>query len=126
VLYTGDWSDGAVRKLAVSAGGNLERLLLLAEADVRSKAPETVTDGLERLAELRERLENAPVERRLLAKGTGRVLREAFGLSGKRLAEAVGILEEAVLSGELPPQADPELCVRFLSPEAGGTGTPGP
>lgn len=126
VLYNSDWSDGAVRRLASSAGDNLEMLLALAEADVRSKAPETVREGLGRLNELRERLKNAPVEKRLLAKGTGRVVREALGLSGKRLAEAVGRLEEAVLSGELPPRADPELCVRFLSPEAGGTGTQGP
>lgn len=126
VLYTGDWSDGAVRKLAASAGDNLEKLLALAEADVRSKTPETVSEGLGRLNELRERLKNAPVDKGLLAKGTGRVLQEALGLSGKRLSEAVGKLEEAVLSGELPPRADPELCVRFLSPEAGGTGTPGP
>jgi len=126
VLYRSDWSDGAVRKLAVAADGNLERLLALAEADIRSKAPETVMEGLERLAELRERLGSVPAEKRLLAKGTGRVLREALGLSGKHLAEAVGRLEEAVLSGKLPSQPDPELCVRFLSSAAGGTGTPGP
>ncbi len=126
VLYTGDWSDGAVLKLAASAGDNLEKLLALAEADVRSKTPETVSEGLGRLNELRERLKNAPVEKGLLAKGTGRVLQEALGLSGKRLSEAVGKLEEAVLSGELGSQPDPELCVRFLSSSFGGTGRQGP
>jgi tRNA nucleotidyltransferase/poly(A) polymerase len=115
VLYNSDWSDGAVRRLAGSAGGNLERLLALAEADVRSKAPETVRDGLDRLAELRERLQNMPAGKSLLAKGTGKVVSEALGLSGKRLAEAVARLEEAVLAGELPPGADPGLCVSFLS-----------
>ncbi|MFO7626692.1 MAG: HD domain-containing protein [Candidatus Fermentibacteraceae bacterium] len=126
VLYRSDWSDGAVRRLAGSAGENLDRLLALTEADIRSKAPETVREGLESLAELRKRLENTPVEKRLLAKGTGKVVREALGLSGKRLAEAVGKLEEAVLSGELQPQPDPELCVRFLSSSFGGTGIQGP
>lgn len=126
VLYTSDWSDGAVRRLAGSAGVNLMRLLALAEADVRSKAPETVREGLGRLAELGGRLESIPAEKRLLAKGTGKAVREALGLSGKCLAEAVGKLEEAVLSGELQPGADPELCVRFLSSSSGGTGTPGP
>lgn len=126
VLYRGDWSDGAVRRLASSAGGNLDRLLALAEADVRSKAPETTRDGLERIAELRGRLEGIPEDRRLLAKGTGRALRESMGLSGKHLSEAVGRLEEAVLSGELPNRADPELCVRFLSSASGGKDTQGP
>lgn len=126
VLYTSDWSDGAVRRLACSSGGNLELLLALAEADVRAKAPETVRDGLERLSELRERLGRMPAENRLLAKGTGRALRDIMGLSGKRLAEAVGRLEEAVLSGELPPRADPELCVSFLASATGETDRQGP
>lgn len=114
VLYNSEWSVGAVRRLANDAGGNLEMLLQLAEADAKSKAPETCLKGLENLNELRLRLERLEERRRLLARGTGKDLSQALGLTGNNLGRAISRLEDAVLANELPPEPDIDLCVRFL------------
>ncbi len=116
VLYSADWSDGAVRRLANDAGGDLDMLLSLARADVLSKAPETRSRGLENLSELSSRLERREERRRLLARGTGKALSDAMGITGVRLGRAVACLEDAVMAGELPVEPDIELCVRFLGP----------
>ncbi len=113
-LYRSGWSDGAVRRMAASAGENLERLLALAEGNIRSKAPATVPEGLMLLEELRKRLEGLERRKRLLARGTGRALQEALGLSGGRLSEAVARLEDGILEGNLPPEPGLEECIRFL------------
>lgn len=116
VLYRSDWSDGAVRRLAAAAGEDLDRLLALAEGDVRSKTPDSVSGGLALLSELRNRLKGREQRTRLLARGTGRALQEALGLSGKRLAETVARLEDGVLEGALPREPDLDECLRFLAP----------
>lgn len=126
VLYHSGWGEGAVRRLAASAGENLERLLALARADTLSKEPETARRGLEKLEELEERLRGLSPRGRLLRRGTGKALQEKLGFRGERLGEAISRLEEAVISGELPTEPDPESCVRFLGPPSDEGRRPGP
>lgn len=121
VLYKSDWSDGAVRRLAMAAEGNLEGLLALATADTKAKAPDTVRYGLQRLGDLEARLATVATGKRLLAKGTGRAIQDALGVSGRRLGTMVRRLEEAVLDGELPPEPEPGECIRFLESSSAET-----
>jgi poly(A) polymerase len=53
--YEGEWTDGAVRRLARDAGDALEDLFLLSRSDVTSKRPERVAAAERRVDDLRER-----------------------------------------------------------------------
>jgi poly(A) polymerase len=103
VFYKSEWTDGAVRRLARDAGPQLERLMLLARADIGASAyPEP-----EKLDELQERLERVRAERpsRLEPLITGdeimRVRRIGPGPEVGRLKKK---LEELVIDGELAPE----------------------
>jgi poly(A) polymerase len=53
--YEGEWTDGAVRRLARDAGDALEDLFMLSRADVTSKRPERVRAAEQKVDDLRER-----------------------------------------------------------------------
>ncbi|MFO8182980.1 MAG: HD domain-containing protein [Candidatus Aegiribacteria sp.] len=119
VLYSGEWSQRAVRKLARDAGEHLERLLDLARADMASHAEPFASRGLENLEELRERLRSraADVHRRVLPKELGNILIRRVGSDISR-APQVGLilsnLRELVHQGVLQEMAPPEVYLKYL------------
>lgn len=119
VLYTGQWSQRAVRKLARDAGEHLERLLDLARADIASHAEPFASKGLRNLEELRERLGSgaADVHRRVLPKELGSILINRVGSDISR-APQVGLIlsnfRELVHQGVLPEMAPPEVYLDYL------------
>jgi poly(A) polymerase len=125
VLYSPQWSDRAVRKLARDAGEYLEELLDLAQSDIAAHAAPAALEGMTRLEELRRRLADlAPeVRRRVLPGELGRILMNRIGSDISR-APQVGIilsnLEELVHQGVLPELASPEVYLEYLDehPEA--------
>src|SRR5260370_37348497 len=56
--YTSDWTDGAVRRLMLDAGTNLQDLLDLSQADITSYRVDKVTRAAARVAELGERCQH--------------------------------------------------------------------
>jgi poly(A) polymerase len=107
VHYTDHWSDRAVRRFVRRAGGHLEKLLDLVEAD--SAALKLRKEKLAELAKLRQRLA-------LLA---GKTLPPRSPLAGDRIMELLGLppgplvgaakqaLSEAVEDGEIEPAEEP-------------------
>jgi poly(A) polymerase len=105
VAYEDSWNDAAVRRLIRDAGDVFEDLLLVAEADLRaSDYPDA--GKCERLRERAERLGRDEV-RQLRSPLDGDELMRLAGREGgpwlRRVKEA---LVDAVIEGELVPEAD--------------------
>ncbi len=60
--YTSDWTDGAVRRLMLDAGANLQDLLDLSRADITSYRVDKVTRAIARVAELDQRCQHLKEE----------------------------------------------------------------
>lgn len=105
VFYRSEWSDGAVRRLARDAGPLLERLMLLARADIAASA----YPHPEKLAELQDRLDAAMAEHpsRLGALITGEDIMRVKGMQpGPEVGRIKRRLEELVIDGEIPPEKE--------------------
>jgi poly(A) polymerase len=112
VFYRLEWTDGAVRRLARDAGPQLDRLMLLARADIAASAyPEP-----QKLDELQARLNGVREERpsRLEPLITGDEIMRARGIGpGPEVGRIKQKLEELVIDGVIPPQR--EAVVEYLS-----------
>lgn len=53
--YSSDWTDGAVRRLIRDVGDDLDSLFALSRADITSRRPAKVIEGLNRVAEFEQR-----------------------------------------------------------------------
>jgi poly(A) polymerase len=103
VFYRSDWTDGAVRRLARDAGPQLDRLMLLARADIAASA----YPGPEKLDELQARLSGVREERpsRLQPLVTGDDIMRVRGIGpGPEVGRIKQKLEELVIDGEIPPE----------------------
>jgi putative nucleotidyltransferase with HDIG domain len=102
VYYRSEWSDGAVRRLARDAGGQLERLMALARADVAASAyPEP-----EKLDELAARLASVLAERptRMTTPIDGADIMRVRGLApGPEVGRIKERLGELIMDGEVEP-----------------------
>jgi putative nucleotidyltransferase with HDIG domain len=112
VFYKSEWTDGAVRRLARDAGPLLDRLMLLARADIAASAyPEP-----EKLDELQARLESVQSERpsRLAPLISGEEIMRVRGVgAGPEVGRLKQKLEELVLDGEIP--AEKQAVIDYLS-----------
>ena len=112
VFYKSEWSDGAVRRLARDAGPLLERLMLLARADIAASAyPEP-----EKLDELQARLDSVRAEHpsRLPPLISGEQIMRVRGIGpGREVGRIKQKLEELVIDGEIPPES--EALIDYLS-----------
>lgn len=118
VLYSGEWSDRAVRKLAMESGEYLESLLDLAQADITAHAEPYSSNGAARMVELRERLRRlAPnTSRRVLPRDLGKILmKRADGESSSAIGVILSNLEELVHQGILPEMASPGVYLEYLA-----------
>jgi poly(A) polymerase len=108
VYYSPEWTDGAVRRLARDAGPVLDRLIVLARADIGASAyPEP-----EKLDELQARLNAVLSERpsRLAPLVTGEDVMRARGIApGPEVGRIKKRLEEMVMDGDLAPTREAVL-----------------
>ena len=104
VFYRSEWTDGAVRRMARDAGPLLDRLMLLARADIAASSyPEP-----EKLDELQARLDAVRAEHpsRLAPLITGDEIMHLRGIGpGPEVGRIKQKLEELVIDGELPPDS---------------------
>jgi poly(A) polymerase len=112
VFYKSEWTDGAVRRLARDAGPLLDRLMLLARADIAASAyPEP-----EKLDELQARLDSVQAEHpsRLAPLVSGEeIMRIRDIRPGPEVGRVKQKLEELVIDGEIP--AEKEAVIDYLS-----------
>lgn len=117
VLYSGEWSDRAVRRLIEDAGGDLDRLMELATADVAAHSERFSVTGEARLAELNSRIGKLgkDMKARLLPRELGLRLRSECGPEGgHEVGVLIANLEELVRCGVLPAMAQPETYLSYL------------
>lgn len=103
VYYGHEWTDGAVRRLARDAGPLLDRLMVLARADIAASA----YPHPEKLDDLQKRLQAVMSERpsRLEPVVTGEDIMRVRGIRpGPEVGRIKRRLEELVLDGELPAE----------------------
>lgn len=105
VFYRSEWTDGAVRRLMRDAGPLLDRLMLLARADIAASAyPEP-----EKLDELQARIDAVRAERpsRLEPLISGAEIMRIRGIApGPEVGRIKQRLEELVMDGEIPPERE--------------------
>jgi len=120
VLYSSEWSDRAVKKLAGDAGEYLELLMDLGSADIAAHAEPYASNGCSRMAELRTRLRRLVPEnhKRVLPSDLGRILMERAGADTGSFPE-IGVildnLEELVHQGILPEMASPGVYLDYIA-----------
>ncbi len=120
VLYSSEWSDRAVRKLAMESGENLDLLLNLASADIAAHADPYAFEGAVRMAELRERLHRLTPDTRkqLLPRDLGKVLMKRASTnigSSPEIGIILSNLEELVHQGILPEMASAQFYLDYLA-----------
>lgn len=105
--YADDWTDSAVRRLALEAGAAFEDLLDLAAADVTSARAERQAAAARRVNGLRahwERLEAEHALAELKSPLDGNELMAMFGRPpGRWIADIKDRLRDLVIDGELDP-----------------------
>jgi len=106
VHYTDEWSDRAVRRFIHRAGGHLDRLLALVEAD--SASLRLYKGKLQDLEKLGKRVETIrgtmPKPRSPL---TGQQIMEILDIEpGLSVGKAKNALIEAVVEGDIPPEEE--------------------
>ncbi|MGI8643516.1 MAG: CCA tRNA nucleotidyltransferase, partial [Thermomicrobiales bacterium] len=105
--YEPDWTDSAVRRLALEAEDVLDDLLDLAAADVTSAREDRQRLGTERIASLRDHLTRLEAEQalaKLQSPLDGNALMALFDRPpGRWIAEIKDHLRELVIDGELHP-----------------------
>ena len=116
VYYRSEWTDGAVRRLARDAGAQIERLMVLARADIAASAyPEP-----EKLDELAARLATVLSERptRMAAPVDGEDIMRARGLApGPEVGRIKERLGELIMDGEIEPSREAVLAYLQSHPE---------
>jgi poly(A) polymerase len=111
VYYDSEWTDGAVRRLARDADGDLDALLQLARADIGASA----YDHPEKLDELAARLDAARREEpsRLRSPISGQEIMRVRGVApGPEVGRIKNRLDELVLEGTIEPSR--EAILRYL------------
>jgi len=116
VYYRAEWSDGAVRRLARDAGGQLNRLMALAHADLAASAyphPEKLD---ELAARLRAVLSEEPS--RMTSPVSGEDIMRALHLApGPEVGRIKERLIELVLDGEIEPTREAVLSHLASNPD---------
>ncbi len=116
VFYRSEWSDGAVRRLARDAGGQIDRLMALARADVGASAyPER-----EKLEELAARLAAVLAEQptRLAPPVDGEDIMRLRGIRpGPDVGRIKERLGELIMDGEIEPTREAVLAYLESHPD---------
>ena len=122
-LYDGTWTDSAVRRFVKDTGEHREDLLHFTSADITSANPQRKAKNLRLAAELAARCKEIVEkdgQQPALPKGLGTAIMARFSLQpGRHVGDIRKALEEAVIQGQLPAQAEYDVYLDWL--ESSGT-----
>ena len=114
-LYKEDWSDSAVRRFIKDTEGHRDSLVALSAADITSHRPETVQKHLNRLEDLKRRIEEQKEFKEVKNPIDGLSIMERFKLpGGKEVGRLKDLVMEALTNGELKLGEDKEVYLKFL------------
>ncbi len=117
-LYDGQWTDSAIRRFIKDMGEHLEDLLDFTKADITSANSERRARNLrlaEELAQRSREIAEQDGQAPALPKGLGNAIMKRFELRpGRHIGDIRDRIEEAVIEGELPPQAEFEVYLSWL------------
>jgi poly(A) polymerase len=113
--YEECWTDKAVRRLIRDAGPYLEDLLTFSAGDLTTRNAKKERRAKRENASLRLRVAQLLEDRPRLPSDLGDALMAAFDLeAGPEVGKAMGFLEAAMRSGQLPSVLDRTGCVTAL------------
>jgi poly(A) polymerase len=115
-FYRPQWSDGAVRRLILDLGDQLDPAIGLADADVRASDPADYSGFKERLAEFRKRVEEvgeAAELARMRPLLDGNAVMDLLGLEpGPRVGEVLDFLLDQQIEGSISTREEAVAAVR--------------
>jgi poly(A) polymerase len=116
--YYPEWSDSAVRRLALELGTHLDDVFAVARADCTTSRPAQRRKVMRLTHELRSRITRLQKQAEIpqaLPKGLGDALKAHLGLSqGLELGKVMAGLKARVEAGELPRNAPIEIYIESL------------
>lgn len=116
--YESSWTDAAVRRLRTQCKDRLDDLLTLARADITTKRTSIRKRHLERMKELKDRLDDLTRVDSIpptFQKGLGIRITAEFGIPpGPGLGVVLHTLGEVVQAGHLPRQAEHQIHVDYI------------
>jgi poly(A) polymerase len=103
-------TDSAIRRLIFDAGDDLEKLMMLCEADITSKNPKTVRRHLQNFRMVREKIveiEEKDSIRNFQPPISGNDIQHVFAIPPSRNVGIIkNAIKDAILDGEIPNEFD--------------------